>query len=153
MNKILLLTLLALLAFGCSDKKVVEATFGNGNPRIVRYYHKQSGNLVLTREVFYYDNKQVKVDGKYKNEEREGIWKAWYKNGNLWSEGEYKNGQRNGKGISYHENGKKYIEGLYRNDVRVGNWKFYDTTGTLVREVNFDLVPHIPEREPMNPDK
>jgi antitoxin component YwqK of YwqJK toxin-antitoxin module len=149
MKKLLFILLFAQLAFGCSHKKVVEATYENGNPRIVRYYHKESGNEVLDREVIYYQNKQVKMDGEFLQEQRNGIWKAWYENGNLWSEGEYKNGKRNGKGISYHENGKKYIEGMYRNDVRVGIWQFYDTTGVLTREVNFDLVPAMPEREPL----
>lgn len=88
------------------------------------------------------------MDGKFKDEERDGAWKAWYENGNLWSEGEYKAGKRNGPGIAYHPNGKKYIEGMYRDDARVGAWKFYDTTGVLIREVNFDLVPQMPEREP-----
>jgi antitoxin component YwqK of YwqJK toxin-antitoxin module len=50
-------------------------------------------------------------------------------------------GKRNGMGIAYHTNGKKYIEGNYQNDVRVGAWRFYDTTGVLIKEVNFDLVP------------
>jgi antitoxin component YwqK of YwqJK toxin-antitoxin module len=148
MNRILLITLLAILTFGCSHKKVIEATYENGNPRVVRYYHKKAGKLMVEREIVYYQNKQVKMDGKFKNEEREGIWKAWYENGILWSEGEYKAGKRNGPGIAYHPNGKKYIEGIYRDDARVGAWKFYDTTGVLTHEINFDLVPRMPDREP-----
>ena len=148
MKRLLLITLLAILTFGCSHKKVVEATYENGNPRIVRYYHKKAGKLMVEREIVYYPNKQVKMDGNFKNEEREGTWKAWYENGILWSEGEYKAGKRNGPGIAYHPNGKKYIEGMYRDDARVGAWKFYDTTGVLIREVNFDLVPQMPEKEP-----
>ena len=34
---------------------------------------------------------------------------------------------------------------MYRDDMRVGPWRFYDTTGVLVKEVNFDLVPRMPE--------
>jgi len=147
MKKILLIILLVATAFGCSRKKVVEATYENGNPRIVKYYHKKAGNLVLDQEVMYYENKQIKIDGEYKDQERDGKWKAWYENGNLWSEGEYKAGKRNGKGIAYHENGKKYIEGMYRDDIRVGVWHFYDTTGVLIEEVNFDLVPKTMESD------
>jgi len=147
MRKILLITILASIAFGCAQKKVVEATYENGNPKIVRYYHKKAGKLVLDRELVYYDNKQVKMDGEFRNELRDGQWKAWYKNGTIWSEGEYKGGRRNGIGIAYHENGKKYIEGMYRDDVRVGTWRFYDTTGVMTKEVNFDLVT-----EPMGND-
>lgn len=149
MRKYLMLVLLGMLLLGCSRKKIVESVYENGDPRIVRYYHKQSGKLVLDREIVYYLNQQVKMDGEFKNELREGKWKAWYENGNLWSEGDYKEGKRNGIGIAYHENGKKYIEGLYRNDTRVGAWKFYDTNGVITKEVNFDLVPNMPEREPL----
>lgn len=147
MKRILLITLLALIAFGCSRKKIVEASYENGNPRIVKYYHKKAGNLILDREVVYYENKQEKMDGEYINQQRNGPWKAWYENGTLWSEGVYKDGKRNGMGIAYHENGKKYIEGMYRDDIRVGAWRFYDTTGVLIKEVNFDFVPKSLERD------
>ncbi len=149
MNKALIIILLSFLAFGCSQKKVIEATYENGNPRIEKYYHKNAGNLVLDREVVYYENGQAKLDGTYKDDARNGLWKAWYENGTLWSEGDYKNGKRNGKGVAYHPNGKKYIEGMYLNDARVGKWLFYDTTGVLTREVDFDQVPRMPETEPL----
>jgi antitoxin component YwqK of YwqJK toxin-antitoxin module len=141
MKRILLLTLLVALTFGCGQKKVVESTYENGNPRDVKYYHKKGGDLILDREVVYYENKQKKMEGEYKDQLRNGAWKAWYENGTIWSEGEYKDGKRNGIGIAYHENGKKYIEGMYRDDMRTGMWRFYDTTGVLTKEVNFDLVP------------
>jgi antitoxin component YwqK of YwqJK toxin-antitoxin module len=142
MKKILLLSFFAVLMFGCSQKRVVESTYENGNPRVEKYYHKSGGELVLDREVIYYENKQKKMEGTYKELQRDGQWKAWYENGTLWSEGEYKNGKRNGLGLAYHENGKKYIEGMYKDDMRVGVWRFYDTTGVLLKEVNFDLVPN-----------
>lgn len=143
MKRLPIITLFAVIAIGCSEKKVVQTTYENGNPGIVKYYHEKSGHLILDREMVYYPNKQLKMDGKYKDELRSGLWKAWYENGTLWSEGEYKEGKRNGKGTYYHANGKKYIESLYSNDVRVGNWRFYDTTGALTKEVNFDMVPEV----------
>lgn len=145
MKRIVLIAFLAVLTFGCSQKKVVEATYENGNPKVVKYYHKKGSDLVLDREVVYYENQQKKIEGEYKNQLRYGKWKAWYENGTIWSEGEYKNGKRNGIGISYHENGKKYIEGMYLDDVRVGTWRFYDTTGVMTKEVDFDLVPETQE--------
>lgn len=141
MKKLLFISFLAFIVTSCGSKKVVEATYENGNPKVERFYHKKGGNLVLDREVIYYENKQKKMEGNFKEMQRDGMWKAWYENGTLWSEGEYKDGKRNGLGIAYHENGKKYIEGIYRDDARVGAWHFYDTTGALIKEVNFDLVP------------
>ena len=150
MSKILLIIFLAALAFGCTRKKVVEATYKNGNPKTVKYYHKKAGGLVLDREEFFYENKQKKIEGDYINEQRTGLWKAWYENGTIWSEGEYKDGKRNGIGISYHPNGVKYIEGKYQNDIRVGTWRFYDTTGTLTKEANFDQVQGGMESDSLN---
>ncbi len=147
MTKSALIVLLAFLAFGCSEKKVIESTYENGNPRVVKYYQKKGGDLELEREVVFYENKQKKMEGTYRNEQRDGKWKAWYENGTLWSEGEYQDGKRNGMGIAYHENGKKYIEGNYLNDMRVGIWYFYDTTGVVLKEVNFDLVPKAKEAD------
>lgn len=147
MKKILLISILALFTFSCGQKKVVEATYENGNPRVVKYYHKKAGELVLDREIVYYENKQKKMEGGYKDLQRDGDWKAWYEDGTVWSEGEYKQGKRNGIGIAYHPNGKKYIEGMYRDDMRVGKWSFFDTTGVLIKEVNFDLVPGIPKND------
>jgi len=147
MTRILFITILAAFVSGCSQKEIVEATYENGNPKIVKYYHKKAGELILDREVLYYENKQKKIEGEFKDEQRTGNWKAWYGNGVLWSEGEYKDGKRNGVGISYHPNGKKYIEGKYLNDIRVGAWQFFDTTGVLTKEVNFDMVTN-----PFDPD-
>jgi antitoxin component YwqK of YwqJK toxin-antitoxin module len=141
MNKILLFTFFITVTFGCSRKEVVESAYENGNPKVVKYYHKKGSALVLDREVMFYENKQKRLEGAYKNQLRNGNWKAWYENGAIWSEGDYKDGKRNGKGISYHPNGNKYIEGIYRNDIRVGAWHFYDSTGVLTKEVDFDLVP------------
>lgn len=141
MKKILIITLLFAFAIGCTEKKIVESKYDNGKPKVVKYYHKDNGEMVLDREIIYYKNAKKKMEGGYKEMQRDGHWKAWYEDGTIWSEGEYKDGKRSGIGIAYHENGKKYIEGMYRDDERIGVWHFYDTAGALLNEVNFDLVP------------
>lgn len=150
MKKILVIAFLAVFTISCAQKKVVEATYENGKPRVVKYYNKKAGELILEKEEVFYENQQKKMEGTYKNDLRNGSWKAWYEDGTLWSEGEYNNGKRSGLGIAYHENGKKYIEGMYREDARVGIWQFYDTSGMLIKEVNFDLVPKISENDTIN---
>lgn len=140
MKKLLVITLMVVFATGCAQKKVVESTYENGEPKVIKYYSKKSGGLILNKEEIFYENRQKKMEGPYKNDLRDGTWKAWYENGTIWSEGVYKNGKRDGLGIAYHQNGQKYIEGMYREDMRVGVWRFYDTTGVLIKEVNFDLL-------------
>ena len=150
MRKILIVALIGLFTVSCSEKKVVESTYENGNPKVEKYYRKKGEELILTREVIFYENKQKKMEGTYKEDQRDGKWQAWYENGTLWSEGDYKAGKRDGIGIAYHENGKKYIEGMYRNDLRIGTWRFYDTTGVMVKEVNFDLIPKPADSDTVN---
>lgn len=132
---------MVVFATSCAQKKVVESTYENGEPKVIKYYIKKSDGLILNKEEIFYENKQKKMEGTYKDDLRDGQWKAWYENGKIWSEGLYKNGKRDGLGIAYHENGKKYIEGMYREDARVGLWRFYDSTGVLIQEINFDMVP------------
>ena len=150
MNRIVVIALIAVFITSCSQKKVVESTYENGNPKVVKYYQKKGDELDLRKETVFYENQQKKMEGTYKVKARDGQWKAWYENGTIWSEGEYKNGKREGLGIAYHPNGQKYIEGRYREDMRIGVWRFYDTTGVMVKEVNFDLVPKSTENDTLN---
>ena len=140
MKKFLALSLMILALGSCGPKKVIESKYENGNPKDVKYYDKVNGKEQLVKEEFFYENKIKKMQGEYSNDQRSGHWTAWRENGKLWSEGEYKDGKRNGPGVVYHENGLKYIESTYTNDEKTGKWRFYDTTGKIVKEVDFDLL-------------
>ena len=84
----------------------------------------------------YYNNGKEKMKGAIKEGQREGLWQAWYENGNLWSEAEYKKGLNHGKSITYFENGKVRYEGRYEDGKKVGVWKYYDEAGKLVKTIN-----------------
>ncbi|NVO21106.1 MAG: hypothetical protein HXX13_15495 [Bacteroidetes bacterium] len=140
MKKYLLLSLSLLFLISCGPKKVVESRYENGNPKDVKYYKKVDGKQEVVKEEVFYENKVKKMEGAYEHNQRTGHWSAWYEDGKLWSEGEYKDGKRNGPGFVYHPNGKKYIESNYANDVKVGKWRFFDSTGVVVKEVDFNLV-------------
>ncbi len=83
----------------------------------------------------YYENGKEKMKGSIKDGKREGLWQAWYENGNLWSEAEYSKGINNGKSVTYFESGKVRYEGLYKEGKKVGDWKYYDEDGKLVKTV------------------
>ena len=134
------LFLIAMIIAGCGPKKVVESTYENGNPKVVKYYEKVDGKRQVIKEVIYYENNVRKMEGDYENEARTGRWQVWYNDGNLWSTGEYKAGKRHGPGMVYHRNGKTYIESYYTEDEKTGKWRFFDTTGKVVKEVDFDLL-------------
>lgn len=147
------LLLISVFLVACGPKKVVESTYKNGNPNVVRYYDKVNGERQLVKEVVYYENENKKLEGDYANNKRSGHWKAWYEDGKLWSEGEYKDGKRNGPGIVYHENGNKYIESNYSNDEKTGKWRFFDSTGKLIQEVDYDLLKSVRQHQDNTPKK
>ena len=132
------LILLVLLTTSCRlQQKVIEETYPDGSPKRICIYKGKGENREMIRETTYYENKQVQMDGEFKDGKRNGLWVSWYMNGNKWSEGMFKYGKGEGKRITYFENGKVRYEGEYKNDVRVGKWKFYDETGKLLAVEDF----------------
>ncbi|MBL0047633.1 MAG: hypothetical protein IPP32_05975 [Bacteroidetes bacterium] len=83
----------------------------------------------------YYENGKEKMKGTIKDGKREGLWQAWYENGNLWSEAEYSKGINDGKSVTYFESGKVRYEGLYKEGKKIRDWKYYDEDGKLVKTV------------------
>ena len=140
MKNILTIVALMFMLIACGPRKVVESTYENGNPKVVKYYEKKDGKDQVVKEIVFYENKNKKMEGEYSDEKRSGTWTAWYEDGKVWSEGAYVDGKRNGPGIVYHPNGRKYIESVYANDEKTGKWRFYDTAGNVIKEVDFDLM-------------
>lgn len=138
------LPLLFILVFfaGCNrEEKIVEESYPDGSPKRVCLYKGKGENREMIRETTFYPNKQMQMDGGYKNNKREGVWKYWYENGKPWSEGFYVNGKSEGKRTTYFENGKIRYVGNYREDMRVGKWQFFDETGRMLSEVDYSAPP------------
>src|SRR4029077_14443167 len=84
------------------------------------------------------DEKGVKLDfGNFKN--GSGTLKTYYSDGNINTEAHYSNYTFDGSYIDYFHNGTIYTRGLYLADSSIGIWTFYDTTGAIKKEVNYDL--------------
>jgi antitoxin component YwqK of YwqJK toxin-antitoxin module len=84
-----------------------------------------------------YANDKIKIEGRKKDNLREGVWFSYFENGNKWSETAYKNGLKNGTSIVNYPNGKIHYKGQYKNDKKTGNWYFYKVNGTLDYEENY----------------
>lgn len=131
---------IALFISACKPKleKVVEKTYPNGKPEIEKYYAKEGDKKVLAKEIIYWPSEKKKIEGSYKNEQRDGKWTAWFENGNKWSEGSYVNGIDDGEKTVWYENGQIFYNGQFKMGNKVGVWKIYDETGKLVQEINYD---------------
>jgi hypothetical protein len=85
-----------------------------------------------------YPNGVIQMRGYYRNGKREGEWACFFPSGNVQSEGYFTQGKRDHKGIVYYDNGQKMYEGMYKDGIQVGVWRFYDTTGKLTQQVDYD---------------
>jgi antitoxin component YwqK of YwqJK toxin-antitoxin module len=134
------LIVLVFLVSSCRfEHKMVEEIFPDGSTKRECVYRGRGDSKELIKETTYYPNKQKQMEGTYKNMKRDGKWTYWYENGKMWSEGSFLLGKSDGKRTTYFENGKVRYEGMYRQDMRVGKWRFFDETGTLLKEVDYSL--------------
>lgn len=142
MRKIFFLAILTIILYSCSDegKKVVEKTYPDGSPKVEKYYKIKGSDSELVKEVNYYSSQQKMMEGKYKNDKRDGYWVYYYENGEKWSEGIYENGLDEGLRTTYYENGEKRYEGNYTKGKETGIWKFWNEKGKLEKTINYDTV-------------
>jgi len=124
-----------------SQQEVTEETYPDGSPKRVCLYKGKGESKELIRETTFYPNKQMQMQGAYKNNLRDGKWTYWHENGKLWSEGFFKAGKSDGKRTTYFDNGKVRYTGFYKEDNRVGKWSFYDENGRLLQEVDYSAQP------------
>ncbi len=140
MKRHILFLALFFVFFACGGKKepfkVVEKTYKDGTPMVVRYYASPDKKVLLS-ETSYYRSGAKKMSGAFKDGKRDGRWKAWFPNGKLWSEGEYVRGEETGIKTVYYENGNKYYSGRLQAGKRVGEWSFWSPEGKLLKKVTY----------------
>ncbi len=132
--------LIALICFTSCDsrtKEVTEESYPDGSPKLVRVYEEKNGTQLLVKERHYYPNRQKRMEGSFRDDERDGKWVYYFENGKIWSEGSFRLGKSDGRRITYYENGNKRYEGEYRNGIKTGVWHFYDEQGSKVKEVDY----------------
>ncbi|MDL2240348.1 hypothetical protein LJC69_01850 [Bacteroidales bacterium OttesenSCG-928-K22] len=123
--------MITLIVTSCNKNKVVVIEKHNdGTTKVMREYFKNDTLNYL--ETQYYNDGNKLLEGKCVNGERNGTWKAWYRDGKLWSEGDFDKGINHGEHFNYYEDGTLRYSGNYYEGKRTGIWKFYDTLGILI---------------------
>ncbi len=118
----------AMLLFGCG----AEAKEDTSTQGVVEDSQERNKHTEI------YDNGQIKIDGWMQGNKREGLWVSYYENGVRWSEDEFREGMKDGKSVTYFPNGLLRYRGHYIEDKKAGTWQFYDETGKLVKEEDFN---------------
>ena len=131
-----LFSILVLAACNNNLKEKVIASFENGQPTIVRYYDK---NDQCVREVHYYENGALFMEGEMKDDVRNGEWISYFPDGKVQSTGFFENDKRTGKSQVYYENGNLWMDGSYKEGKRVGLWLYYDEQGYVTDSVEFGM--------------
>lgn len=140
MRKIVFFLVIVLLA-SCGTKleeKIIE-TYPDGKTKRAQYFTTGAENNYMAKEVFYYENGQIKMEGWYNAAHlKHGKWIYWREDGKKWSEGEFFEGKDDGWRRTWHENGQKHYEGRFDKGKRIGVWKFYDESGKMVKDIDYD---------------
>lgn len=123
-------------------KKVIAAN-EDGTPKVVYFYKKdkmgQPTNEKVHERYLYPGNKKY-IDGNIAQNNRDGLWYAYFKDGTVQTMAYYINGKPNGQYTVYHSNGKVYYTGKFALGKRVGKWTFYNEQEQLTKTVDFDQV-------------
>ena len=120
--------------------RVEVKRYEDESPKVVLYYVLDSvGNPTeeVAHETHFYENHQKYIDGNRNDEERAGLWYAYYPDGTVQTMAHYVDGKEDGRYTVYYKNGNVRYTGVYNMGVRTGEWRFYNEDGTLSRTENF----------------
>jgi antitoxin component YwqK of YwqJK toxin-antitoxin module len=83
------------------------------------------------------DAGDVREEGNYVNDMKEGLWKTYYANGTLAYQGNYIQGNPDGKHIYYYDDGKIQEEQNYVNGIKEKNWYKFNEEGQLFLTITY----------------
>ncbi len=134
-----MLSLIFLVSCGPDLQERIIENYPDGQKKRVQFYTPDAENSYMAREVIYYENGNMKMDGYYNSDgKKHGKWTYWREDGKKWSEGYFTDGKDDKMRRTWHENGAKHYEGRYDKGTRVGKWKFYDESGKMVKEIDYN---------------
>jgi len=87
----------------------------------------------------WYRNGNKKSEGSYDHGVLTGKFTWWYENGQKQAEGEYLAGEESGTWTTWHPNGLRESQIVYLDGKPIGTWMRWDTEGKLVGMRDFDL--------------
>ena len=114
----------------------IEQTWDTGNPKKVLTYEGEGEDQIVVAQKEYHADGQLKIEGSFDDGKRNGVWKAYFEDGQVQSQYTYKAGMRDGKCIVYHPSGQVYFEGQWEKDQKVGVWTYFNEDGTISKPVN-----------------
>jgi antitoxin component YwqK of YwqJK toxin-antitoxin module/uncharacterized protein YbaP (TraB family) len=84
--------------------------------------------------VWYYENGKKKIEGKFTEDKRQGVWTYFYESGQKKKQGSFKEGFRSGDWVWWHEDGTAESEATYTKGKIQNERLWYFTDGKLFRK-------------------
>ena len=76
--------------------------------------------------------------GQYDRGQRTGVWKRFDDKGVLRETGPYRASKKHGVWSEWHPGGAQAVDGRFVDGVKHGRWTWFDTEGTILRQVDYD---------------
>jgi antitoxin component YwqK of YwqJK toxin-antitoxin module len=143
MNQRILFFLITFFALSCADEgpnnfEVVKKRYNTGEKEIVFLYTVIDEDTLKVGEKEFFQNGALHMERFWDtNGKKQGVWSAWYDNGNLWSQHTYVNDTIDGDYKTWHKNGQVFISGRYKMGKEIGTWNYYSKTGEIDKQLNF----------------
>jgi len=100
------------------NKSVIES-YPNGNEKAIVFYDQGDEKQTAVKEIHFFEDGTIQVEGTLKNGKRHGIWTFYHKNGKVWSKGEFNKGMSVGIFNIYDENGQIKVKSYYKNNTKI----------------------------------
>jgi len=116
-------------------EKVIEK-YPDGSVKAIEEFETLEGAQKLYGYKEFYPSGKVKIEGRYNDgKKRDGLWQAYFENGNNWSIGTYIDGKENGEKKVWYENGKVRYTGQMKEGKPIGEWNVWDEKGNVTTKM------------------
>ncbi len=119
------------------EGKVIGARIYDNNGKVVAEGIVTEKGEKEGKWKFYYENGQVRAEGRYVRNMRTGTWKFYDRNGRIEQTGSYRNGKPEGTWQWFYEDGTLRREEEYFNGKEDGHYVEYDRDGNMIAEGNY----------------
>ncbi len=120
-----------------NEKDLVESvvdSYPNGDPRAIIYTIKDDVEQNTVKEIHFFEDGKIQVEGTLKNKQRHGIWTFYHENGKVWSTGEFEMGKSVGLFEIYNKEGIIKIKSYYKDNKKIK--EEYFSKGKLKKTVD-----------------
>ena len=97
--------------------KIIVDKYADGKEKSIIFKIKEISDQYPVKEIHFFQNGNIQVEGTLKNGKRHGIWTFYYENGQVWSKGEFNMDKSIGEFDIYDEKGQIKFKYYYEKGI------------------------------------